>query len=220
MRLHIATLGLYANERITHVVMKRGADRVIIFYTEKNKAQISDIREQFEGFRIPVESIFVKAWSYNDILVAMLDVVKRHEGWEIEFNGSCGTRSMTAATYAAAILTDSPVYLVTESDESVIDELIEVKPVSVTVLTSLKRRILEKIESLGGSVSSNKELGTKTDLGLSSVSKHLRALARAGYVEQSRVGGKKVTRITELGRAVLRIKQIGRQRRWGFESKT
>ncbi len=218
MILHIATLGLHANDRIGHVVIKRGADKVVLLYTAENKDTLESVLEPFKKAKIPVELMLVSAWSYNDILVAMLEVIAAHEKYTIEFNGSCGTRAMTAAVYAAAMITDSPVYLVPDSKE-LLDELIEVRPVSVAVLTPQKRHILERLERLGGSIKSNKELGTRISLNATSVSKHLSALARAGYVEQYRENGCLKTTITALGRAVLKIKQIGRQRKWERQSK-
>ena len=47
-RLHIATLGLYNNMLVEHVITKRGADKIAIIYTERNEEELRGIKERHE----------------------------------------------------------------------------------------------------------------------------------------------------------------------------
>lgn len=109
-RLHIATLGLYANERVDHVVLKRGADRVVVIYTKENEEELADIRARYHHYGLPLDARKVEPWSYEEVLSEILEVVLDYPNHEVEFNISCGTRVMTTAAYMAALFTDSPVF--------------------------------------------------------------------------------------------------------------
>ena len=215
MKLHIATLGLYANERIDHVLMKRGADRVVLIYTERNEEEVREIRTRYKSKGIPVESELVDPWRYEEILAKIIEVIIRHPNHEIEFNISCGSRVMAAASHMAAVLTESTVYFVTEREETRIGDLVTVQPLSLNMLTEPKRRILENLQVNGGAVGSQAELGSRAELHAASISRHLKELEQVGYIEREKHGHKKSISITTLGRAILALKNLRRQRKWG-----
>jgi len=196
------------------VVLKRGADRVVVIYTEENEKELVDIRARYRHYGLPLDARKVEPWSYEEVLSEILEVVLDYPNHEVEFNISCGTRVMTTAAYMAALFTDSPVLFVSEVDDKVIGDLIEVQPISVSMLTSVKRRILADLVKMGGCVESQRSLGSRVELGVSSISKHLRHLEAAGYIKRSRKNRRNVVEITGLGRVVLRLKEVRKERIW------
>lgn len=213
-RLHVATLGLYQNILVEYVITRRGSDKVAIIYTEGNEEDLEGIQSRLEEKMVPVIARKVPPWDYHEILSAILEIVSEHEGYSVEFNISCGTRIMTTAAYLAALFTDSPVYFVMNPDKDEIGDIIEVQPVSVTLLSEPKKTILRKLEELGGSVDHQRVLGSRTELKASSVSKHLKSLEAAGYIRRGHHGRKTTVEITNLGRIVLNLKTFRKGKVW------
>lgn len=206
-RLHIATVGIHANERIDYVVTKKGADKIALVYSEKNAEDAESIRIMFVERGLKAVSVKVEPWDYHCILARILEIAVDHLNYEIEYNVSCGTRVMTAAAHQAALLTDSKVYFILGDYDEQLDKIVDVQPISVIVLTEPKRNILARIDALKGQVSSQKELGSRTRLKVSSVSKHLRELEDSGYITRERCGRATSVRLTGLGRVILKLKQ-------------
>ncbi|MHA1812510.1 MAG: HFX_2341 family transcriptional regulator domain-containing protein [Candidatus Thorarchaeota archaeon] len=213
MKVQIATLGIYANDRVEQVVMKKSTDKVIIVHTENNSDEADALKSRFVRYGIKCECIRVHPWDYEKILTALLETVLKHPDDEIEFNGSCGTRVMTAAVHMAALIIDAPLYLVVEVDGNVPGEVVELHPVPVSMLSAPKKEILRRLIETGGRVESQSELGSRTELGASSISKHISDLVRARYVRTERAGTKKAVEITDLGRMVYRLKQARERKR-------
>jgi len=214
-RLHIATLGLYHNELVEHVITRRGADKIVIIYTEKNEEDVRGIIERHQTKMVPVIAKKVPPWDYHEVLSAILEVVSEHEDYDIEYNVSCGTRVMTAAAYLAALFTDSPVYFVQDPYQDEVGDIIEVQPVSVVLLTEPKKKILQRLNELGGSANSQRDLGSRVELGASSISKHLNSLSAAGYISRCQKGRKTCVEITNLGKIVLNLKTYRKDTMWG-----
>ncbi len=214
-RLHIATLGLYRNMLVEHVIARRGADKIAIVYTEKNEDDLEVMVKKLKSNKVPVITRKVLPWDYHDVLSTILEIVTNHEDYAIEYGISCGTRVMTTAAYLAALFTDSPVYFVKNPYADEIEGIIEVQPVSVALLTKPKKRILNGLESQGGSVNSQRDLGSRVELGASSISKHVTDLDAAGYISRSQNGQKRPIEITNLGRIVLNLKTFRKDNVWG-----
>lgn len=214
-RLHIATLGLYRNQLVEHVITKRGADKIAIIYTEKNEEYLEGLVKRLESNKIPIITKKVPPWKYHEVLSAILEIVSKHEDHKIEYGISCGTRVMTTAAYLAALFTDSPVYFVKNPYADEIEEIIEVQPFSVALLTKPKKKILNGLESHGGSVNSQKDLGSRVELGAGSISRHVKELCDAGYVTRKHDGKKKTIEITNLGKIVRNLKAFRKNRIWG-----
>ncbi len=216
MKLHVATLGLHANERVLSSIMKRGADAAAIFYTEKNKSELVELESLFKSHGIPVESIQTDPWSFEKILADILEVVARYPDADVEFNGSCGTRVMTAAVYMAAILTKSTVLIVSEEkDGGPVGPLLTIEPGQTLQITRPKANILERLIEKGCFVESQSLLGSRKSLKSGSITKHLQDLERAGYVKRKKNGRKKSVTLTDLGRALYNVKKVRKQRVWG-----
>lgn len=213
--LQIATLGFYANERVRHVTTRRKADEVHLIYTEENSAELEKIREMYARDRIPVSYSCVHPWKYESILADILKIVVARKEYDIEYNISCGTIAMRAACHMAAILTDSPVHFVGEKAGDVVGDLETVQPLSISQLTSPKKRILRSLIESGGSVQSQTELGSRVSLGASSISKHIKELQKYGYIKKTIENGKHSLEITDLGQIILELKQIRKDRKWG-----
>jgi CRISPR locus-related DNA-binding protein len=199
---------------VEHVITKRGADKIAIIYTERNEEDLQGIKERHATKRVPVVSRKVPPWDYHEVLSAILEIVTEHEDYDIEFNISCGTRVMTAAAYLAALFTDSPVYFVIDPDKDEIGDVLKVQPISVVLLSEPKKKILKRLEELGGSSKSQRDLGSRVELGASSISKHLNSLDEAGYISRSQNGRKSSVEITNLGRIVLNLKTFRKGNVW------
>ena len=78
LTLQIATLGLYANERIRYVTTRRPVDKIYLIYTEMNRPDVEAIVEQYRREGVPVSCTCVEPWSYAGILAEVLDVIHDH----------------------------------------------------------------------------------------------------------------------------------------------
>jgi len=199
---------------VEYVITKRGADKVAIVYTEKNVEELSRIKLEIQGNLVDVITKKVPPWDYHEVLSGILEIVSKHEDYEIEYNISCGTRVMTSAAYLAALFTDSPVYFVKSVDDQ-IGDIIEVQPFSVALLSESKKIILQKLVEVGGTVDSQRELGSRADLKASSISKHLHTLEDAGYIIRTPHGRETKVEITNLGRIVSNLKAYRKGKVWG-----
>ncbi|NWF94515.1 MAG: MarR family transcriptional regulator [Candidatus Thorarchaeota archaeon] len=213
--LQIATLGLYANERVDQVVLMKGADKLVLLYTEANKDDVVSFKERHAKAKHPIDAELVDPWGYESILATVLDIILRHKEYTVQFNISCGTIAMRAACHMAAVLIEAPVYFVAETERDAGRPLVEVQPLSLSKLTAPKRTILSNLIRLGGHVQSQKELADVEGAHPSSISKHLKELESQKYIRRSREGGKKTIEITELGKVILRLKDARRDRVWG-----
>ncbi|MBD3408050.1 MAG: hypothetical protein GF411_18160 [Candidatus Lokiarchaeota archaeon] len=212
--LQIATLGIHANERVLHVALKMGVDHVALIFTEKNEQSMREIRAKLVEYKIPVEEIKVSPWTYDKVLADILEIVAKFPDYEISFNVSCGTRVMTSAAQTAALFIGSPAYYVSETDESVIGEIKCAEPITLSQLSDEKKRVLDKLVEAGGCVYPQKELGTRADLSVTSISRLLGKLERSNFIVRKRIGGPYQVCITDLGRAMLKIKQCRKDRFW------
>ncbi len=213
MKLHIATVGIDYKERVEFVVINKGADHVILVCSDESHEIGVNICSMFSSKGIECETIIIDPWDYENILAKTLESIVNQLNTgrfsEIEFNGSCGTRIMTAAVYMAALIIGTPIYLVGRcSEDNEIGEAIMLRPVPVSMLTAPKKRILEKLKEKGGRVSSQAELGSRTDLGADSISKHIRDLEAAKYVKRHQHGRRKSIELTHLGEMVLELKNL------------
>ncbi len=215
MILHIANVGIYANERIDHVLIRRGADKVILVYTEVNRKEVSQIREKLKEYLIPVDLVYVEPFDYEQVLSRILEEIAKHSDYRVEFNVSCGTRIMTAASCMAAVLVGSPVHFVCQDGDELPGKLVTVHPLPRAMLTKPKKNILDRLVELGGTVNSQAELGTRVGLGVASISKHIKDLEQFNYVKRNKEKGKNKVVITDLGRVILQLKQARKERLWG-----
>jgi len=200
---------------VEYVLAKRGADKIAIIYTEQNEDYLTELLLRLESNRVPVITKMVPPWDYHKVLSAIYEIISKHEDHSIEYGISCGTRVMTSAAYLAAFFTDSPVFFVKNPYPDEIEGIIEVKPFSQSILTAPKRKILNGLESQGGSVNSQKDIGSRVELGAGSISRHVKDLCSAGYVCRKKIGTTNTIEITDLGKIVRNLKAFRKKRKWG-----
>lgn len=219
--LQIATLGFYANERVRHVSLRRKADEILLIYSPENKEHMNRILELYKQDSFPVESMCVSAWKYESILAELLGIIvdKQSEFETIEFNISCGTTAMRAACHMAAVLTNSLVHFMSEKNGEAVGDLETVQPLSVSQLTSPKKQVLKRLVEIGGTIESQRKLGSLLNLTAPSVSRHIKDLRRFGYISFTEENGKHMIQITDLGRVIIRLKEVkSRVRKKGSRS--
>ncbi len=208
--VQIATLGIYANERVRYVSLKRQADEIVLLYSPENKEQMEEIVRLYKQDRLPIEVVCVKAWKYESILAEILELIvkKQKKNHIFEFNISCGTTPMRVACHMAAVLTHSQVHFVSEKDGDLVGELETAQPLSFSQLTTPKKNILMHLVDEGGCIKSQRELGSRVNLHASSISRHVKDLMKFGYLTTITKSGKNMIQITDLGRAIIRLKQV------------
>lgn len=214
-RLHIATLGLNRNDLVGYVIRKRPVDNVALVHTSENWDDMEKLKIENESSGIPVETVEVMPWDYSNVLARILEVVSRYETHRLEFNPSCGTRVMTAAAYMASLMTDAPVYFVTDPQEDGFGDVIQILPMSFAMLSEKRRKFLKEIGGQVGAINSYREIKDATDLSISQISKHVRSLEKVGYVKVSRRGKESYVQTTDLGQIIINMKTYRKGRVWG-----
>ena len=197
--IHIASLGFHRTQRVDYVIRHVGGNKLVILYSEQNFEQAEAVKDDIcQTFTVELKK--VDPWDYYDVLNKALEVVLDHFEWNIAFNPSLGTRVMTAALVMAAAYINAPIYLVVESDGEE-KGIRKIKPIKREKLTAPKKKILETIISMGGKIASAKELGTRVELGASTISGHLKDLREWRYISS------KINQIsiTNLGKTVFRL---------------
>ncbi|MGQ4911860.1 MAG: CRISPR-associated CARF protein Csa3 [Candidatus Thorarchaeota archaeon] len=212
MILQIATLGLYDNKRVAFAATKRRVDKIVVVSTEKNRDEVDRMQTEFEKAHIPFEFVEVNPTDFENILVTILEVIVRHAEYDIECNASCGTRVMAGALQLVAYIVNAPIVIVDEDYN-----LTVVSSPMDAVLTKTRREILDTLVKMGGTCTSIRNLAEEVGLSRGQASRQINALHKAGYVERTRSKTVTVT-ITRIGRIVLRVKQLRKQRGWGRRS--
>ncbi len=212
-KIHIATLGLYSNEMIEYVLLRRGADKIILVYTEESEIQFFSIQQNLRKRGMDVLPCKVVPWQFDVTLAKILEEVTKHPESILEFHASCGTRVMTAALQVAALITESSVLFVEREMSGALGRIVEIEPAVIDKLTPRKRDILIGIQKLGGSVT-QKELVKDLSVQRSGISKHLKGLVASGYVDSRAETRPKSYEISHLGRVILSSKQFRKMTVW------
>ena len=212
-KLHVATLGFYANEMVEYVLLKRGADKIVLVYTIENEIQFILLRKDLTARGMTVIPCIVNPWKFELTLACILEEVTKHSDSIFEFHASCGTRVMSAAVQVAALLTESPILFVERELGGTLGEIIEIEPASFDKLTVRKREILNGIQKLGGKAT-QKDLIRLIGLQRSGLSKHLKGLLTAGYITLDEESHPKNYKISYLGRIIISLKQFRKTTMW------
>jgi CRISPR locus-related DNA-binding protein len=169
---------------------------------------------EFNKRMIPFECVEVDPHRFKPVLAAVLDVVARHPTYEVEFNASCGTRIMAGALHLAASVIGAPIVIVGDSQKNDEYEMTVIGQPTDAILTAGRRKILAALADLGGSSPSIRAIALETGLSDGQTSRQVNALHRAGYVIKKGAKPQSVS-LTEVGRIVLRVKQLRKERGWG-----
>ncbi|RLI55567.1 MAG: hypothetical protein DRO87_08870 [Candidatus Thorarchaeota archaeon] len=210
--LQIATFGLYDNKRVVFAATKRSVDKIVVVSTEENRDEVLAKRAEFEAMHIPFENVEVEPTNFKNVLIAILEIIANHAEYDIECNASCGTRVMAGALQLAAYIVGAPILIVGEEYE-----LTEVPSPMDVVLTESRREILNVLAKRGGTCNSIMDLAQEVGLSRGQASRQVNALYKAGYVEKNRSKTMTVS-MTDIGRIVLRVKQLRKERGWGRRS--
>jgi DNA-binding MarR family transcriptional regulator len=114
----------------------------------------------------------------------------------------------------AATVVGAPLVFVSSPDEAAHYEMTTIGPPDDAILTSGRRRVLAALLEMGGACDSIKDLAEASGFSRGQATRHANALNRAGYVTKK--GARPVTvEITDIGKIILRVKQIRKKRGWG-----
>ncbi len=201
-RVQIATMGKYEPERLKFVLFKRKWDKLVILHSSQSKENAEMIKEDIGG-QMPVCLKEVNPWDYQDVLATALEVAYKYRKYDLSFNASLGTRVMTVALHMAGAFSNSPVYLV-RGEKNDVQGVVELQPIKRMMLTLPKKNILGIINKEKDGCILQKRLGSRAELGASTISGHVNELEKARYITKRRERDGNILCITDLGRIVLR----------------
>lgn len=219
--IHIAMIGSMRDCRTDGVwerslqqsIIHRTVNQLMLVYDHELGHEVYDFLSRTEWTGTNIIPVAIEECSFSGILSMILGILNdnRLDDFSIEFNVSCASRVMIiVASVAAAIVHGT---IICSSDSSPM-RMTEVWPTELTNLTTRKKEILWSLAEHSQAIY-QKELGRDTGIPPSGMSRHLYDLETAGYVNRETVSGKKVVKITDLGRSVIQSKCIRKKRHWG-----
>ncbi|MCK4566042.1 MAG: winged helix-turn-helix transcriptional regulator, partial [Candidatus Thorarchaeota archaeon] len=82
------------------------------------------------------------------------------------------------------------------------------------ILTAGRRKVLSTLANMDGKSNSIKDLAEESGFSRGMATRHVNALFRAGYVVKKKSRPISVE-ITDIGKIILRLKQLRKERGWG-----
>ncbi len=216
-KIHVAFLG--TQKTLEQLAIKRSIDELIIIYPQEKKALADRSIEYFSSFGIVVESVCVLSDDFYNILSSILSALnhRKFDDHQIEFSIASENRIIILAACVAAAITKASILFASEIEPL---QISEVWPSELVNLTLKKREILDYLENSSVPVA-QKEIARNTGIRQSGISRHIRDLELAGFVERDRIARIKQVQITELGTVILHHKQMRKRRVWdAFASRT
>lgn len=209
-KIHVALLG--KQESLEQLAIRRSIDELIIVYAEEETELADKVIARFSSLGIAVEAVRTVSDDFHNILSLILSALshRRIDEYQIEFSIASEHCMMTLAACVAAAIVRASILCTTQAEPL---QISEVWPSELVHLTHKKREILDHLENSGCSIA-QKEISRNTGIRQSGVSRHIRDLELAGYIERNRVAGMKQVHITELGSIILHHKQIRKRRVW------
>lgn len=209
-KIHVALLG--KRKTIEHLAIRRSIDEMIIVFSNEKREIAENLIEQFSNLGIVIKPVIVVPTDFNNILASILLALdnRKFDEQQIEFSITSEHCIMTLAACVAAAIVKASVICAMGSETL---HLTEVWPSELVNLTHKKREILEYLETYDSPIT-QKEISRNTGIRQSSISRHLRDLELAGYIERNRVARIKQVQITDLGAAILHHKQLRKRRLW------
>ncbi|RDE11472.1 MAG: hypothetical protein C4K48_11440 [Candidatus Thorarchaeota archaeon] len=209
-KIHVALLG--KQESLEQLAIRRSIDELIIVYAEEETELADKVIAHFSSLGIAVEAVRTVSDDFHNILSLILSALshRRIDEYQIEFSIASEHCMMTLAACVAAAIVRASILCTTQAEPL---QISEVWPSELVHLTHKKREILDHLENSGCSIA-QKEISRNTGIRQSGVSRHIRDLELAGYIERNRVAGMKQVHITELGSIILHHKQIRKRRVW------
>jgi len=209
-KIHVTILG--KQEFLEQLAVRRSIDELIVVYSEKEIELADRVIEHFSSLGIAVEPVSVVSDDFHNILSMILSALdhRKIDAYQIEFSITSEHCLMTIAACVAAAIVRASILCTAETEPF---QISEVWPFELVHLTHKKREILDYLENSGCPIA-QKEISRSTGIRQSGVSRHVRDLELAGYIERDRVARIKQVQITELGSIILHHKQIRKRRVW------
>jgi len=209
-KIHVAFLG--KQKILEQLAIRRSIDELIIVYPPEKTELADRAIEYFSSFGIAVEAVCVLSNDFYHILSSILSALnhRKFDDYQIEFSITSEHSAIILAACVAAAITKASILCATEIEPL---QISEVWPSELVNLTLKKREILDYLENSGFPVA-QKEISRNTGIRQSGISRHIRDLELAGFIERDRVARIKQVQITELGSVILHHKQIRKRRVW------
>ncbi|MDH4212772.1 MAG: winged helix-turn-helix domain-containing protein [Candidatus Thorarchaeota archaeon] len=209
-KIHVAFLG--TQKTLEQLAIRRSIDELIIVYPQEKTELAGKAIEYFSSFGITVESVCVLSHDFYNTLSSILSALnhRKLDDYQIEFSITSEHSTIILAACVAAAIAKASILCATEMETLHISE---VWPSELVNLTLKKREILDYLENSGFPVA-QKEISRNTGIRQSGISRHIRDLELAGFVERDRVARIKKVQITELGSVILHHKQLRKRRVW------
>ncbi len=209
-KIHVAFIG--KQKTLEQLAIRRSIDKLIIVYSQEQKPLADRSIEHFSSFGIVVESVCVLSDDFYNILSSILSALnqRKFDDYQIEFSISSENSVIILAACVAAAITKASILFTSDIGPL---QISEVWPSELVNLTLKKREILDYLENSGNPVA-QKEISRNTGIRQSGISRHLRDLELAGFVERDRIARIKQVQITELGSVILHHKQMRKRRVW------
>ena len=194
------------------IAIQRRVDEVIFVYPFKDQESAQTIIKWYKKMGIEILAVPIDPNDFQSALSQILEAIDDYcmDDQIIEFNVACHNTILTIAACFAAMIIRAPIFSLTEGGFS---DIVEIQSAEITTLTAQKRMILEQLSYQHDLVNQG-DVARDMKLSRSNVSRHIKALSKAGYVERKREGRKKYVRITPLGTTILRHKLLRKRRIW------
>jgi DNA-binding MarR family transcriptional regulator len=209
-KIHVAFIG--KQKSLEQLAIRRRIDELIIVYSQVEAELATKTIEHFSSLGIIAERVCVVSDDFHNILSSVLSTLNRrkYDEYQIEFSITSEQCVIILAACVAAAITKASILWATEK---VPLQISEVWPSELVTLTHKKCEILEYLENSSCPVA-QKEISRNTGIRPSGISRHLRDLELAGYIERDRIARIKQVQITELGSVIFHHKQIRKRRVW------
>jgi CRISPR locus-related DNA-binding protein len=210
--IHVAIVDTPLRGITERITIQRCVDGVILVYPFEEENEILSIIQWYENIGMQILTVPVNPNDFQSTLSLILEAIDDYcmDNQIIEFNIASQNTILTIAACFAAMIVRAPIISLTNEE---FPQIVEVQSTEITTLTVQKRKILEQLSTCSGLIKQG-DIARNIELSRSNVSRHIKALSKAGYVERKREGRKKFVRITALGTTILRHKLLRKRRIW------
>ncbi len=219
-RLVIATIGLYAHDRISFAIARRPVQKMVILHSKDPRSHDAAKQLQSEYGKEMVDLIEVDPWDFEALLITALDLPNKYPDFTPEYHIGLGTRVMTMALAISALFLGYEMYMVIEDEEHTMRSIKLIRSLPLHPISPQKKLILtvlndhpdgiHGIRELVRAIRRLKEESTDDairDAEISNYNKHVRDLAEWEFVSVNKKERKNLIKITNLGAAILSLKR-------------
>jgi CRISPR locus-related DNA-binding protein len=210
--IQVAIFDGHLEEKSERIAIQRRVDGFILVYPFKEQECVQTIIQWYKKMGMEILAVPVNPDDFQCVLSNILEAIDDYcmDDQIIEFNITCQNTILTIAACFAAMIIRAPIFSLTDSGFS---DIVEIQSAKITTLTMQKRKILEQLSYYHNLVNQS-DIARDMELSRSNVSRHIKALSKAGYIERKQEGRKKFVQITPLGTTILRHKLLRKRRIW------